>query len=165
MANKQRENLSKKRAERFLFALNLTAIVLSVLLSATSFGVGAAWWVMYRENRFIQIDDNPFHDLALRLIFVSLLYIGSLISRRLGFRFKFAGILLLIVAFTQCIVIGNVFRTRGDEWLVEYSHLFGYYPYVGALMVVITSLLLLADLVFFSRQLWNRFARTNHGLS
>jgi len=112
-----------KQLKRTIIILGLLGVVLATFLSSLSYGIGAGWYAVYKDNKFIPLGQNPFQDMALRYCFVSVFYLISMVlvwfpTRQFG---KILAIVPLILAIHQVYILTSFGPGNIPVWITEYS--------------------------------------------
>lgn len=125
------------------------AALLALLFSALTYGLGAAWHLAFRENKFLPSGANYFRDMALRFLVIAAFFlIVVLILRvvKLNFVRKLA-LASLILALHQSRVLISTSSSELPGWVSDYSSTLRLLPYAGFYFLASATAILILEIV------------------
>ncbi len=127
--------------------VNITGFVCALCFSMFNLGTGAAWWTIFKENRLIVQDDNPYQDVAFRLMFMSALLILAALLRRNRVVLRQTAVVFVVgVATHQSLLLWRTLPYNVDSF-IAYSMTYRFYETAAVFIIALTWFLLLIDLV------------------
>ena len=136
------------RLKQIAFPLGMMGLVTAILFSSLTFGLGAGWYVAYKDNKFFPLGMNRFQDDAFTFFFVSLFFLLFVVILRMSNK-----LLLNVAALLPLLFIIHQSRllilSRADglpSWVTEYSSSLSMILYGGVLFLVIAIILLILQL-------------------
>jgi hypothetical protein len=127
------------------FFLGIFGFVLSAFVSVLNYGIGVGREPVYRENKFFPVGFNPFRDLALRCVFISILFLCSSVLIKLSENLLVRILALIISVLTayQCVILIGSDLAELPNWVTEYSRGLVLILYAGHFFLGIAVVLLL----------------------
>lgn len=128
--------------------LGIAAFLIAAFAAALLFGIGAGMEEIYRENKFFPIGFNPYRDLALRCIFIAILFLFSTavvkLSRNLALRI--IALALSILTAHQSVMFIRSFPTELPHGVTEYSRSLELVLYTGHFLLALVIILLMLQI-------------------